>query len=103
EYNAGGPTTVAQSFRSYGSLQQGISDYVNLLSSIARYQPALGTGEDVHAFAHALARGGYATGPAYVQKREATVGHVRALRVAAGSAAFKIPAEVPTTGPGEPS
>ena len=51
-----------------------------LLQGSARYQQALGTGDDVAAFANGLKRGGYATDPAYVEKLTATAGHVRALR-----------------------
>jgi peptidoglycan hydrolase FlgJ len=103
EYSAGTPSSVSQPFRSYASVQQGVSDYVNVLSGSARYQSALGTGDDIQAFAHALASGGYATDPAYVQKLQATVEHVKALRGAAGAASFKNLAGMPTTVTGESS
>jgi flagellar protein FlgJ len=37
-----------------------------------RYADALGTGDDVRAFANALQRGGYATDPEYANKLVAT-------------------------------
>jgi flagellar protein FlgJ len=103
EFSNGSPSSVAQPFRAYGSLQQGVNDYVTLLQRSGRYQQALGSGEDVNAFAGALARGGYATDPGYAQKLHATVASVKALRGPSGGAALKIPATPPTTEAGESS
>jgi flagellar protein FlgJ len=97
----GRASQVPQAFRSYGSLEQGVSDYVTLLSRNARYQQAVGTGADVHAFASGLARGGYATDPDYVQKLQATAAAVRTLRAGDTTAPLKLLAGVPTTGGGE--
>lgn len=97
------PASVAQPFRAYASVQQGVNDYVTLLKRNARYSQALGTGDDVHAFGGALARAGYATDPDYVQKLQATAVSVRALRSAAATAPLKNPAPPPTTAPGEVS
>jgi flagellar protein FlgJ len=99
--NGGNPASVAQPFRAYASVQQGVNDYVTLLQRNARYSQALGTGDDVHAFGGALARGGYATDPDYVQKLQSTVASVRALRSAAATAPLKNPASPPTTATGE--
>ena len=60
-----------------------------MLQGHARYQQALGTGEDVHAFASALTRGGYATDPVYAQKLVATAASVKALRSAIGRAVIQ--------------
>jgi peptidoglycan hydrolase FlgJ len=87
EYRGGTAASEVQSFRAYSSLQQGVNDYVTLLRRKPGYQAALGTGEDVGAFAAGLQRGGYATDPDYVQKLSATVASVRALRAADGAAA----------------
>jgi peptidoglycan hydrolase FlgJ len=103
EYSGGSAGTVAQSFRAYSSLQQGVNDYVTLLQRSPHYQQALGTGDNVSAFGSALARGGYATDPVYVQKLQATAASVKALRSGAGTAALKILAGVPTTMTGESS
>jgi len=102
EYDAaGGPArSVSQPFRAYASVQQGVNDYVTLLQRHSRYSQALGTGDDVGAFGGALARGGYATDPDYVQKLQATVASVKALR-ATDTATLKNPAAPPTTAPGE--
>jgi len=122
EYGGGTAANVPQSFRAYSSLQQGVNDYVTLLQRSPGYQGALGSGDDTHAFASALQRGGYATDPDYVHKLVAMAGTVRALltggaigaaaAVAAGGAgeanagagvALKLQAGLPTTSGGEPA
>jgi flagellar protein FlgJ len=101
EVLAGQAKLVPQAFRSYGSVEQGVNDYVTLLTRNARYQQALGTGADVSAFAGGLARGGYATDPDYVQKLQATVAAVRALRASDAAASLKLLAGMPTSRGGE--
>jgi peptidoglycan hydrolase FlgJ len=103
EYSGLGPSSLSQPFRAYSSVQQGVNDYVTLLQRHPRYQQALGSGEDVHAFASALTRGGYATDPAYVQKLQATAASVKALRGAGSDPALKILAGLPTPVTGESS
>jgi flagellar protein FlgJ len=103
EYGAQGPASLSQPFRAYSSVQQGVNDYVTLLQHHPRYQQALGSGEDVHAFASALTRGGYATDPSYAQKLQVTAASVKALRSATGDPALKILAGLPTTVTGESS
>lgn len=68
EFENGQFVKQAQPFRGYADLDATFSDYVRLLSHSPRYQAALRTGDDVHAFAGALAEGGYATDPDYAQK-----------------------------------
>jgi flagellar protein FlgJ len=63
---AAGRTTAA--FRAYATPGQSFQDYVALLRGNPRYAAALNTGSDIHAFASALQRGGYATDPDYVHK-----------------------------------
>ena len=92
---------MPQSFRSYGTIEQGVNDYVTLLQRNARYSQALGTGTDVGAFASGLARGGYATDPDYVQKLQATAQAVKALRTTSVHEPLKILAGLPTTIGGE--
>jgi flagellar protein FlgJ len=70
---------LPQSFRSYGSLAEGVQDYFSLISNSPRYAAALNTGNDVQAFATALKQGGYATDPDYVQKLVDTAASVRRL------------------------
>jgi peptidoglycan hydrolase FlgJ len=106
EYSNGSPANVSQPFRRYSSVEQGVNDYVTLLQRNSRYQKAIGTGDDVGAFGSALAGGGYATDPTYVQKLQATVSSVKALRggVAGGPAgALKNSTDLPTLVSGESS
>jgi flagellar protein FlgJ len=101
EFANGDAQSLQQPFRSYRSIEQSIADYVSLLQGSARYQHALGTGEDVAAFAQGLKRGGYATDPAYVEKLTATAGQVRALRADAQDRLLKLSAGQPSTHVGE--
>lgn len=68
EYEQGMPQARTERFRSYADKGEAFADYARLLSSSPRYQQALNTGSDARAFAQALARGGYATDPAYADK-----------------------------------
>jgi len=101
EVLGGKATVLTQDFRSYDSAQASVADYVTLLQGSARYHQALGTGNDIHAFAAALAHGGYATDPDYANKLAATAGSVRELRAAATTLRLNIVAGQPTTSGGE--
>ncbi|QGZ38442.1 flagellar protein FlgJ [Pseudoduganella flava] len=68
EYEHGAAVKKVEKFRSYPDQATAFRDYAELLASNPRYQKALGAGNDAHAFATGLARGGYATDPAYAQK-----------------------------------
>ncbi len=95
EYTGVTASRVAQSFRRYQSLQQGMDDYVTLLQGNGSYRAALGSGSNTAAFAGALARGGYATDPDYAHKLVATTATVRSLRtlVAAMTPSTTAPAD----------
>jgi flagellar protein FlgJ len=68
EYQNGALVSTTGQFRAYDSREQSFQDYVTLLRSNPRYSAALNTGSNVHAFASALQRGGYATDPDYASK-----------------------------------
>lgn len=68
EFEGGAAVKTAQNFRRYEDLDQAFGDYANLLLASPRYQGALRVGGDARAFADGLARGGYATDPAYADK-----------------------------------
>src|SRR5262249_47690362 len=68
EYENGTAVSTTGQFRSYDSRAQSFQDYVSLLQNSPRYAAALNTGSNVHAFATALQRGGYATDPGYPSK-----------------------------------
>lgn len=68
EYEGGVAVRRRDDFRAYASPAASFADYARLLSESPRYAQALGQGENVAGFAHALVRGGYATDPAYAAK-----------------------------------
>ena len=76
EFDGGVAGTEVARFRAYGSAEASVNDYVSLLRNNPRYSAALNTGGDVHAFATALQRGGYATDPDYANKLEAVTAQV---------------------------
>jgi flagellar protein FlgJ len=68
EYVQGQPITTRERFRSYPDAAGAFRDYARMLLDNPRYKGALGVGNDAHAFAQGLAKGGYATDPAYAAK-----------------------------------
>ena len=68
EYEQGAMVKKTERFRSYPDAASAFRDYADMLSNNPRYQAALNTGSDARAFATGLARGGYATDPAYADK-----------------------------------
>jgi peptidoglycan hydrolase FlgJ len=77
EFEAGVAGTEVARFRAYGSAEASVNDYVSLLRDNPRYAAALNTGGDVHAFAAALQRGGYATDPDYANKLVTVAGQIQ--------------------------
>lgn len=67
EYVDGQRVSERAAFRSYGSPADSFADYTKLLQN-PRYAEARGAGGNVHHFAKALQRAGYATDPAYAAK-----------------------------------
>lgn len=68
EYVNGAAVSTRERFRAYPDAASAFQDYARLLLDNPRYRAALNTGSDAHAFAAGLARGGYATDPAYAAK-----------------------------------
>ncbi|WP_018411158.1 flagellar assembly peptidoglycan hydrolase FlgJ [Methyloversatilis thermotolerans] len=68
EHVDGEDVGMQDTFRSYPDARSAFGDYARLLSENPRYASALNAGGDAHAFAQGLARGGYATDPAYADK-----------------------------------
>jgi flagellar protein FlgJ len=68
EYVQGAALKTSARFRSYPDQASAFRDYAQMLIDNPRYRGALGTGSDAQAFAQGLARGGYATDPAYANK-----------------------------------
>jgi len=98
EYRNGVDTATQAKFRAYGSCSQCFQDYTSLLSSNPRYAAALGTGNDVGAFATALQQAGYATDPHYARKlTEVAATLTRTLSAQSDTGALKLTAVQPMT------
>ena len=96
EYVNGSATTIQAPFRAYDSCGQCFQDYSRLLSGNPRYAAALGTGNDIGAFASALQQAGYATDPHYARKLTAVAATLnRTLGAASGPAPLKPATIVP--------
>lgn len=68
EYVGGAALKTSARFRSYPDQASAFRDYAQMLTDNPRFRGALGTGSDAQAFAAGLAKGGYATDPAYATK-----------------------------------
>jgi peptidoglycan hydrolase FlgJ len=68
EYVNGQPKRVVDTFRAYGSYEEAMTDYANVLKNNPRYASVLSTSRDPASFAHGMQRAGYATDPQYANK-----------------------------------
>ena len=68
EYVGGAAIKTSAKFRAYPDGAAAFRDYAQMLLDNPRYKGAIGAGSDAHAFAQGLAKGGYATDPAYAAK-----------------------------------
>jgi flagellar protein FlgJ len=79
EFVGGEAVSTRARFRAYPDHASAFRDYANLLASNPRYQGVLGAGADAQAFAQGLARGGYATDPAYADKLARVASKLRGI------------------------
>jgi len=68
EFNGGVATQRRTAFRAYGSIEESVSDFANLLSSSPRYREAIAAGGNAQAYIQSIAKSGYATDPDYGNK-----------------------------------
>ena len=68
EFSGGVATQRRTAFRAYGSIEESVSDFANLLSNSPRYRDAVAAGSDPQAYIHSIARSGYASDPEYGNK-----------------------------------
>ena len=68
EFNGGVATQRRTTFRAYGSIEESVNDFANLLSNSPRYREAVDAGNDAQAYVHSIARSGYASDPEYGNK-----------------------------------
>jgi flagellar protein FlgJ len=55
-------------FRAYGSIEESVNDFANLLKNSPRYRDAIAAGGDVRAYIAGIGKSGYATDPEYANK-----------------------------------
>jgi flagellar protein FlgJ len=55
-------------FRAYGSIEESVTDFANLLKNSPRYRQAIAAGDDVGAYIAGIGKSGYATDPDYSNK-----------------------------------
>lgn len=79
EYEGGAALKKSERFRSYPDQASAFRDYTQMLLDNPRYRAALGTGSDARAFAEGLARGGYASDPAYAAKLARLAGQLQGV------------------------
>lgn len=68
EYRQGVAQREQAKFRSYGSVEQSLSDYVAFIRDNPRYENAVATTNDAKRYFEQLQAAGYATDPAYAKK-----------------------------------
>lgn len=74
EYRDGVANREVASFRAYESYEDSFRDYADFVRQSARYQQALGNGDDVQKYSQGLQQGGYATDPHYALKIQRIAG-----------------------------
>jgi flagellar protein FlgJ len=79
EYVGGAALKTSARFRAYPDQASAFRDYAQMLIDNPRFRGALGAGNDAHAFASGLARGGYATDPAYAAKLARLAGKLQGI------------------------
>jgi flagellar protein FlgJ len=68
EYTGGVATQRQAVFRAYGSIEESVKDFANLLKTSPRYARAAAAGSDAQAYIAGIGRSGYATDPEYASK-----------------------------------
>jgi peptidoglycan hydrolase FlgJ len=68
EFSNGIATPRRSAFRSYGSIQESVSDFAHLLQNSPRYRDALAAGGDSQRYVEHMGKSGYATDPEYANK-----------------------------------
>jgi flagellar protein FlgJ len=68
EFSGGVASQRRTAFRAYGSIEESVSDFANLLSNAPRYRDAVAAGSSAQAYIHSIAKAGYATDPDYGNK-----------------------------------
>jgi flagellar protein FlgJ len=80
EYVGGEALATRARFRAYPDQASAFRDYADMLLANPRFRGALGAGANAQAFAQGLARGGYATDPAYADKLARVAGKLKGVK-----------------------
>lgn len=80
EYVGGAALKTKERFRAYPDAASAFRDYAQMLLDNPRYKGAIGAGNDAHTFARGLAKGGYATDPAYAAKLARLAGKLQGIK-----------------------
>jgi peptidoglycan hydrolase FlgJ len=68
EFSNGVATPRRTAFRAYGSIEDSVNDFANLLRNSPRYRDAVAAGNDTQAYVEGIGKSGYATDPEYATK-----------------------------------
>jgi flagellar protein FlgJ len=68
EISGGVATQRRTAFRAYGSIEDSVADFANLLASSPRYREAIAAGGSAQSYVASIAKSGYATDPEYGNK-----------------------------------
>jgi flagellar protein FlgJ len=68
EFNNGVATPRRSVFRSYGSIEESVGDFTNLLKNSPRYRQVIAAGADPQDYIDGIGKSGYATDPDYANK-----------------------------------
>jgi flagellar protein FlgJ len=79
EYVQGAAIKTSARFRAYPDQASAFRDYAQMLLENPRFRGALGAGNDAHAFAQGLAKGGYATDPNYAAKLQGVAARLQGV------------------------
>lgn len=80
EFIDGKAQRLNESFRSYGSYEESMRDWVQLITRSPRYSAVVRDGQTVAGFAQELQRAGYATDPDYASKLTRTINSALQLK-----------------------
>ena len=89
EYAGGVATLRHTAFRAYGSIEESVKDFANLLKNSPRYRQALSAGSHPHGYAQSMGQSGYATDPQYANKLSEIL-NSGTLRVALSTSTAKL-------------
>jgi flagellar protein FlgJ len=68
EISGGVATQRRTAFRAYGSIEDSVADFANLLTNSPRYREAVAAGGSAQSYVASIAKSGYATDPEYGNK-----------------------------------